>query len=91
VLERVLDLERMLTEDADAGREALRAPLQNGEIRLIPGENGIYTARGELLPLSIMLGEPETQTPPDPADRRRCFCPGVVAGARCYLWGTRSS
>jgi hypothetical protein len=84
VLQRLLDLDRVLTEDVDAGREALRRLLQNGEIRLAPGADGVYTARGELLPLMIMLGdaEPETQTPPELQAHGRRFCPDVVAGVR---------
>ncbi len=55
ICHRVFDMHELLAQDPNAGREALRTLLKGGSIRLMPGDDGIYTAKCELLPLGILL------------------------------------
>jgi hypothetical protein len=49
-------------EDVLRGREALRVLFYEGKIRLVPQDGGYYLARGELLPLALLLG-PDAEKP----------------------------
>jgi hypothetical protein len=67
LLARLWDLDENLREDPIAGRERLKRFIDE-EIRLVLGEDGIFTARTTIFPL--MLLTPETRKPaPSPRGR----------------------
>ena len=55
VVGRVQDLGKLLTSDPKAGREALRAHLAGGQLVVNRMEDGSHVARGELVPLELLL------------------------------------
>ena len=57
IIARVFDLERVLTTDINEGQRALRALFRDEKITLTLGEDGVYTATAELLPLAVLLKE----------------------------------
>jgi site-specific DNA recombinase len=51
------DLERRLDQDPVAGREWLRRILRDERLVLTPQSDGVYLARGDLLPLMLLPGK----------------------------------
>lgn len=66
VVERVLDLRRLLERDALAGREALRSLLLGGAIRV----DRQLVARGRVFPLAAFVGSSATNSRP-PTETKR--------------------
>ena len=74
--ELAFDLDHRLANDPAAGREWLRRILKDEKLLLEPHPDGVYLAKGELLPLMLMA-QKETGAP---GSLRRRY-PAVVAGA----------
>ena len=55
VVSRVRDLGTLLESDPKAGREALRAHLAGGQLVVDRLEDGSHVARGELVPLELLM------------------------------------
>jgi site-specific DNA recombinase len=81
IVELAFDLEARLAQDPAAGREWLRRILKGEKLVLEPQPDGVYIARGELLPLILLV--PQKGTGASGSPRRRY--PAGVAGARFEL------
>lgn len=55
IVERSLDLERIIATDPVRGRERLRRLFEGGQLALVPEGDGAYRAEGRLFPLGLLL------------------------------------
>ena len=62
VVQKVLDLEKLLEADKTRGREELRKLFEGGRITVTPQPEGFYVATSKLLPL-VALADKTTKTP----------------------------
>ncbi|HEY3353169.1 MAG TPA: hypothetical protein VGQ83_07985 [Polyangia bacterium] len=60
IVELAFDLQARLAQDPEAGREWLRRILKGEKLVLEPQPDGVYVARGELLPLILLRAQTET-------------------------------
>lgn len=83
---RVFDLEARLMQDPLRGREELRRLFRDGVIRLDPQADGVYIARGEVLPLVAYLA-PNVQRPGSGDPNRAVYSDGCGGSILPLLHG----
>ncbi len=82
LVERALDLERVVADEPLLAREALRRYFDGGRITLEPGTDGVYTARARFFPLvSLAASSTRIPDPRRPSEPQRTSPPVTSPGA----------